>query len=210
MTLATLKSNFKNMGMSELEDQYFVLENEKSLEEKEKGKVWYFWMGMAFFVLFLLVPRIIGHITTEWMSEQLIISNGALALVVTFCLLSKAPQTFMLHLSRYGTNFRQFGMWVGLVILGFATSYNGFPRTMCSIALENAILPAVVSDFEKAIHLSANAFFALGFWGNGEAENRIFMPESLAMRLYINVESAIGVIMLALLVATIIRKSMGR
>lgn len=156
-------------------------------------------VGIFSVILFIPAFYILHYAASpDWLLYASAISSLAASILMFY----SAPLNFLNCLFHYGINMKMFAGWVGAVWGGFAFSYYWlFSVSNCNA--ENSCAYFTQNHIFNSIHTSANAFFALGFWGSVQ-------PEKYPIRMYINIESAVGVVMLAVLVATIIRKTMGR
>lgn len=204
-SISALKANAESMGHDKVYDKFFDLEKEKEIQLNKEKKGFYLAAIFTSFLFFCFpgVNRITETISVDsgW---GYCISMLLLSLSIAFVYQTKV--TFLKWLYHYGHNFYNITRSIFIIIIGFTFSFilNGH--------FGNGPKLPFWSSLTHSFHSSINSFVAIGFWDSiseGGISGGVSGPQGI-MILYTNIEAMLGIIAMALLVVTIIRRTSGR
>ena len=194
-SIAALKKNSESLGNHEVYDHFFCLEMKKEIEDKAKnGKKEY----RLFYLIITNLVFLLSPLLQIWFVqyiEKIMFPIVCIVLLLNIYLIKKSWLTFLGILFDYGNNLQKIARSVAVVILYFSAIYciNDYSK----------LLKTPLKIFYTGLHYSVNTFVTIGY------SEYVPAPKGI-MLWYSNIESLLGVLMMALLVATIIRRTSGR
>lgn len=205
-SISALRANATSMGIDKGSDHFFNLEKLQEIKDLRKDapfreRIVYLIAGFIVLALFFIFPasKTVLQLEIESLTGYEIVA--LLALVPTF-LFSLSRGMFLDLLYGYGHKIERIFLSILCIIGGFTLSFFLFLYEKSNSFESSKEL------LRKSFHYSVNSIVSIGFWG--DAGKSITDGPRGIMVLYSNIESFLGIIAIALLVATIVRRTAGR
>lgn len=205
-SISALRANATSMGTDKGADHFFNLEKLQEINDLRKvapfrERVEYLIAGFIILALFFIFPASKTVLNLNIESFQGYKTVALLALMPSYLFyLSKGM--FLNLLYGYGHKIERIILSILCITGGFTVSFFLF------LSEKNNRFEFSTLLLRKSFHFSVNSIVSIGFWGNTN-ESITDGPTGI-MVLYSNIESFLGIIAIALLVATIVRRTSGR
>jgi hypothetical protein len=197
-SILSLKANATSIGDFDQSDRFFNIEMERQIQDKNEKR---YPLAIAFIlcIIFFINPSF----PEVFYFQSYIVA--LLCFVAIFQCIRCSWTTFANLLYGYGHKPWNMAISIFIIVSGFAISW------ICN-EIRNIIFAPCEFHFRRMLQLLADGYHysittmvTMGYWSD-----RIWPKSDNIMYLYSNIEALLGVLAMALLVTTVIRRTSGR